>query len=757
MLSKKTIISNGNRSWALIVLQLLFFLPLTAQEWEGGWQGDRHLFHYESGRITYLDDDFAGSARLWCDYSLPPSGVTAWEFRVEFESLPTGQNGFSLVLFSEERGSYLYQYSLRPEENGRLLSLSRANYHKVEGNRWEKLSEQTIVSHSVLSPAIAWQSLYMQLRYDPQRGVQLITIGHLDDPVISEWFPLMDGVVLPRMELKTHFTSRKKLNYHYYLPVVLHQDKEEPPLQWKEVKVEERGRVLVQLNQPVDVSKAKVLCEGLQPQLFAGATPDQLVIEMGAAFLPDTTYDVEVTGLQTFSGEVASISFVIQTEPSKPSSIEVPYGLFITEVMADPPNSGPLRYLRYIELLNNTDQPVQLGQLQLQYRISKHSLPPAVLSPGAFAILYPAEELPPTREATLVPLESFPALSGSFYLALLSGSGAVVDELHFTSRLYGEGEIKGKAALERVGYQPDFWRRSNHPDGGTPGKRTTLVPFRPVPKGSIVINELMLSPKSTGERYIELYNRSSEAVELTDIYLTYANKQEQASAISWIPVRLPQRLEAGAYVVLSPFPEALTLLHPKHDSETFVERIDFPSISPTYSEIELRTHLDDEVIDRVISRRQWLGRKSTDRTGYALERRSPDLDGTLRSSWRRATEESAGGTPGVANSVLGLPPAVESDEEGTAVLWPEDPELTFEQLAPLLAAYPHLARIELFTLTGQPLMQASGTEVGRLLQQLQHGRVPLPTIILIVQVRLHDPEQTPATLTYRGKHLHLIM
>ena len=315
---------------------------------------------------------------------------------------------------------------------------------------------------------------------------------------------------------------------------------------------------------------------------------------------------------------------------------------------------------------------------------------------------------------------------------------------------------KGKASIERVGYQPDLWRRSANPNGGTPGLPTTLQPYRDVAPKSIVINELLLSPPTTGEKYIELFNTSTKAVNLADLYLTYRNKEESITSTSWLLVPNDYLLQPNSYVVLTPYPDALTRLYPEHDSDTFVERIDFPSISTTYSELELRAHSNGEVVDQAIYRRQWLGDTSNDRTGFSLERLSPSADGTEKESWQRAqangNNKNTGGTPGRHNSAKGIPLP---DRGNYYVEWPEDPILTYEQIDPLLQVYTQFATLTIYSMNGDLLMTSQGEEIPSTLQSIRRGNLPFPSMLMVLVLQFQHPEKEPSNLFYRAVWLHI--
>ncbi|MDO5017345.1 MAG: lamin tail domain-containing protein [Porphyromonas sp.] len=743
------------RRWLLLLLAIL---PLAARGQEG-WLGDTDLFVIEEGYANYIEDGKAGRATLYKHFD--PGGVPAsfsWRFGFYFNDVPTSSNTFEVELFRESLPNYKYLYKVVPDNGGAAVSLVREVYITEAGGNWSRITTQVLSTRSFKFVTSVWSQLSVEVQYAPDKGLRLSTFHPLSGFWQDDWVETRHGTPTWTVQLSTKFTSRKKLGYRYLLPVIVkgNNDTEEPePVRIVSFHPEDIGRVTLQLSAPVSIQSATVTCPGFRPTLMPGESPDRLVVNLGASFVAHSAYPFEIQHLTDAYGRNVNLSFVVETEAESDGSIAMPQGFHITEVMASPPDEGPLRGIKYIELYNNTGLTRQLAHFALKYGKTTYPLPPITIVDSSFAVLYIETDPPPTRLSTLVPMETFPALSGNFSLVLVDENGTLYDQLKYSSKLYGEGMPKGGASLERVTYNPDTWRRSNHPNGGTPGTRTTLRPFRKVLYHDLVINELLLSPPATGEKYIELYNNSSLPIDLTDLYLTYSNKEESPSVTSWLLVKTPTLLQPGQYAVLSPYPEALPRFYPEHDRDTFIERIDFPAISPTYSEIQLYSHATGESVDHVVYRRQWLGNSSADRTGFSLERIDPNKSGKSQYSWRRASENGSakglGGTPGLPNSSLGL--SHDSPPE-PFVSWPEEPRLEYQQIAPMLRRYSDLSTLSVYSLIGQPLLTATGDEVEPILTRLKQGTADLPLMMVTVVLHFHNPDEDPDTVTYSGVWLH---
>lgn len=741
----------------LLLTLLLLLLPQLAHAQEG-WEGNVEEFVIEDGIAKHQNNGKSGSATIYKDFKAEASDNFTWSFGFAFADYPTNSNTFEVTLFIQEVGNFQYYYRVVPTRNNTSIGLVKETYKKISSTESRKLSSTILTSWHNNSGHQLWQKVQVEVDYHATKGLRFRWFSPVSGLRQGEWVVLPAGWPQWVMGLRTKFTSKKKLNHAYILPKIIKDNagSEEGTLHIKEQWAEQSGQVHLKLSGPVSIREATVTCDGFQPTIYSGDKAEDIIINLGATFMPGNSYHFEIKNLIDRNGKSVDLSFQIDIQAAQPGTTITPEGIFITEVMASPPDDGPLQGIKYIEIYNNSGIQQNLALLTLYYGKTKYTLPNIALAHGAFAILYLESNPYPTRIATLVPMAEFPALSGSFALKLVGNDGRTHDSVNFNSRIYGEGVPKGKASIERVSYQPDQWRRSTNPKGGTPGLPTTLQPFNDVESKSIVINELLLSPPTTGEKYIELYNTSTKAINLADLYLTYRNKEETVSSTSWLLVPYNYLLQPNSYVVLTPYPDALARLYPEHDSQTFVERIDFPSISTTYSEVALRAHSNGEVVDQAIYRRQWLGNTSNDRTGFSLERLSPSADGTKKESWQRAQEngsnKNSGGTPGRPNSARGIP--FPSGDHLTAE-WPDDPILTYEQIDPLLRAFAPLATLTIYSMNGDLLMTSRGEEIPNTLQSIRMGNLPFPSMLMVLVLQFQHPEKEPSNLFYRAIWLHI--
>lgn len=708
-----------------------------------GWTGDAALFEYSGGFLRYRNDGIAGTATLYKTYERDLSEYLFWETQLQFDAVPTSGNTFTWTLFFEKSPQGLLAYGIEPDARGGLVVLVRysvtPDYHTYTDRR--------ILDRIILdNPAFAWSQLTLQALFTTEKGLQMGVILPGGKSLLTDPVPPKGGELIGRMQLSTRFSAQKKLSYAWTLPTVSADPRRDSsPLSYTEIELSDEGRIRLLLDRPVRLDRASAEVDGTAVALSPGHSSQELLLTLPFAFTAGKRYAVRVRDLLDLQGQPHELEFDLETEAEEADdeSRKVE-GIFISEVMTSPPESGPLAGTKYIELYNNTPQTIPLSALQLRYRTQLYKLPATSLAPYSYALLYPIGSRP-SGTGVQVPMPEFSALSGTFYLSLEEvGSGAVLDDLHFSPARYGEGVPTGGASVERVAFRPAEWRRSIAPSGGTPGTGTAMKAHKAVEKGALILNELMLSPETTGEKYIELYNTSSAPLDLSDLYLSYRNSPT-ASPKSWLLVTEPYTIPAGGYAVLCPYPEALPRIHSFTDPETYIERIDFPALSSTYTEVELRSHRGWTLIDRAIYRRQWLGDSSGDRSKHALERVSPDTDGTQRPSWSRS---AVGGTPGVRNQPLSGSPTLTAE-------WPEDPHLSLEDLLRLTPQYRDLLTLELFSLTGGLILRLHKKEAEKALHELLDGSSALPTSISVVRATITPPQEDLQPLTYTAKWIHI--
>ena len=170
----------------------------------------------------------------------------------------------------------------------------------------------------------------------------------------------------------------------------------------------------------------------------------------------------------------------------------------------------------------------------------------------------------------------------------------------------------------------------------------------------IIFNELMIdeSPQVGLPlfEYIELYNKSNNAINLQGLQLLHASTSSTTVNTSTLPAYV---LMPGEYVVL----------HSTAANSDFANLISnhiavpsFPSLNNTAAKLTLRRD-DLTIINEVTYSNQWYRDNSKKDGGWSLELINPNQLCKLGDNWR-ASNDITGGTPGRQNSIYDITPDV---------------------------------------------------------------------------------------------------
>jgi len=215
---------------------------------------------------------------------------------------------------------------------------------------------------------------------------------------------------------------------------------------------------------------------------------------------PDITYTLTVRDAVDCAGNVnenpQSIAVVLGREP-------VTFDVIINEMMPDPSPVVGLPESEYIELFNRSEKNFNLDGWTVTNGSTTGTLPSYVLSPGAYVILVPEDELPLFDGFDrVVSPSSWPSLvNRGDNLGLRSPSGVLLDTLEYVEDWYRDPDKdNGGYSLERINPE-EFdcpsaanWIASDSPEGGTPGAINSVFSDLPDTTPPAVIEVQVVSP-----------------------------------------------------------------------------------------------------------------------------------------------------------------------------------------------------------------------------------------------------------------------
>ena len=346
--------------------------------------------------------------------------------------------------------------------------------------------------------------------------------------------------------------------------------------------------------------------------------------------------------------------------------------LVINELMAS--NAGTVQdergdYDDWIEIYNPSDQAVDIGGMYLtdrlsnptKWRVSGNWPAQTTIPAGGYLLIWADGE---TDEGVLH--ASFRLSEGGEAVGLYGAGGGLVDSVEF-------GPQSADQSYGRFPDGADSWESFSEPTPGWANRQD---------HPDVVICEIMyhpyaedLEPEPTGEEYIELLNRGTQAVSLRGWRITEGVDFDFPDVV----------VGPGEYLVVAA------------DVDAFAAR--YPGVSHAIGgwggqlrnsgeTIELRTE-SDVVVDRVryaddgdwavrelgpvdYGHRGWVWRDDHDGGGRSLELVDAALPNEYGQNWAASAVD--GGTPGVVNSVMasGMPPVIGEVAHSPVVPGPDD-------------------------------------------------------------------------------------
>jgi lamin tail-like protein/Big-like domain-containing protein/flagellar hook capping protein FlgD len=158
----------------------------------------------------------------------------------------------------------------------------------------------------------------------------------------------------------------------------------------------------------------------------------------------------------------------------------------------------------------------------------------------------------------------------------------------------------------------------------------------------ILINEVLFNPNSGGVKFVEIYNNSTNYINLKNWSLAGHNNQRLITIDNVIIAPLSFKVLTKDLTILKDnYPEAI--------ESTFIIMNSMPSISSTEGSITLKNNFD-LVIDHMIYSEEYHSVLLNDLNGVSLERIRPSASSIDSTNWYSASSIKNHATPGYLNS-----------------------------------------------------------------------------------------------------------
>ena len=172
-----------------------------------------------------------------------------------------------------------------------------------------------------------------------------------------------------------------------------------------------------------------------------------------------------------------------------------------------------------------------------------------------------------------------------------------------------------------------------------------VIPFalvEPILPNDIIVNEVLFNPPAGGIEYVEMYNRSNKALDLSQLYL--ARRTSGAVASAKVLGKAGDLIFPGEYRVITKSREQVCNFYDCKDESVFIVLESMP-VYGNESGCVVLADKSNNVIDELNYLSSMHSAFIQDKKGVALERQSFDSD-----EWASASEDSGFGTPGYKNS-----------------------------------------------------------------------------------------------------------
>lgn len=185
----------------------------------------------------------------------------------------------------------------------------------------------------------------------------------------------------------------------------------------------------------------------------------------------------------------------------------------------------------------------------------------------------------------------------------------------------------------------------------------------PVTAAEIIFNEILFDPLTGGSEYIELYNRSSEPLNVSGLYIAL-RKQDGTLSTPYPLHAVTTEMEPETCFALTKSITGVTSFYTVASSALIYEQ-KLPVLANAGATIVLVNSKSGEVIDELTYSPGWHTSSQKNTKGIALERIDPEAATQTKANWTSASSETGNGTPGYANSRHVTSPGEGEGESGT--------------------------------------------------------------------------------------------
>ncbi|MCP5064168.1 MAG: hypothetical protein GY936_17140 [Ignavibacteriae bacterium] len=318
--------------------------------------------------------------------------------------------------------------------------------------------------------------------------------------------------------------------------------------------------------------------------------------------------------------------------------------VLINEVMFNPKDGEPT----WIEITNNSDSIINIsgwsiGDLKTQNLIIDSVTP---IHPNELLILSDFFQQNFFSESANVIQTNLPDFSSKKdAVVLYDFRNAIIDSMSYDAQSnFGKGISLERISLSNSSTDISNWIFSLNETGNSAGEENSIVNIPSFSFSDIIINEIMYEPDSSNSEFLELYNNSTNSVELGGW------RVEDKNGDSFSVNDISKILKPNEYFLIASDSTIIENYFWLEESENIsIKNTSSLDFTNTEKIIYLKDFRDN-IIDSIHYSKNWHNTNLTETKNISLELINFELKRDLSSSWNSSVDDY-GATPGKQNSI----------------------------------------------------------------------------------------------------------
>jgi hypothetical protein len=301
------------------------------------------------------------------------------------------------------------------------------------------------------------------------------------------------------------------------------------------------------------------------------------------------------------------------------------------------------------------------------------------------------------------PLDSFKATAVNNYM--ISDGIGIPQNVIAISPLFDEVNLKLNAQLTQNKTYTITVNAVTDCVGNMIGsKNTAMVGLSSVADSfDVVINEILFNPKPNGVDYVEIYNRSSNIINLKQLYIANRNSTGVISSIMQLSTD-DYLLFPRDFIVITENPDIVKSQYITLNQDAFVTVANMPSFSDANGDVIL-LNMQGNIIDELQYDASWQFPLIDNPEGVALERIDYNAPTQSQNNWHSAATSAGYGTPTYKNSEYRLDQQLQGEINVSPAIFSPDND-GIDDFATIDYSFPepgYVANITIFDASGKPV------------------------------------------------------